>query len=49
MFALFAIMQNKLEGEAKEAKVKAMEDPLDAAEKLLKTEYFGGRTEYSSQ
>ncbi|GMS93460.1 hypothetical protein PENTCL1PPCAC_15635 [Pristionchus entomophagus] len=43
-FGLYAVNKDKLEGEARFAKLKAVEDALDGAEKLLKDKYFGGST-----
>ncbi|GMT13735.1 hypothetical protein PFISCL1PPCAC_5032, partial [Pristionchus fissidentatus] len=41
-YGLFAIYREKLEGEARDAKIKTVEDAVDGIEKLLKEDYFGG-------
>ncbi|GMR41621.1 hypothetical protein PMAYCL1PPCAC_11816, partial [Pristionchus mayeri] len=41
-YGLIAVYRENLEGEAKETKVKAVEEALDTVEKLLKEDYFGG-------
>ncbi|KAF8357565.1 gsto-1 [Pristionchus pacificus] len=43
-YGLFAVYRENLEGEARDAKIKPVEDAIDNIEKLLKDEYFGGST-----